>query len=103
MEVLPMSEYDAKYELDKAIEVCRNGYYEDCQLRPTTWRTKNRQWDRVICTVCTGCGKPLSRYDELKKHAYCPECRDILFPEVGSAREPFKRTLFYRRTKGDFW
>jgi hypothetical protein len=103
MEVLSMSEYDAKYEVDNAIEVCRNGHYEDYRQRQKTWRAKNRQWDRVICMVCAGCGKPLNRYDNLKKHAYCPECRDILFPEVGSPRESFKRRLFYRKTKGDFW
>jgi hypothetical protein len=56
--------------------------YSTYERRSKTWRSKSRQWDYIICKVCTGCGKQLSRYDNLKRYAFCFSCREILFPET---------------------
>jgi hypothetical protein len=51
---------------------------------------ERRQWDYIICKVCTGCGKQLSRYDNLNGYAFCFSCREILFPE----------TVIYQESRG---
>ena len=56
--------------------------YSTYERRPKIWRSKRRQWDYIICKVCTGCGKQLRRYDNLKGYAFCFSCREILFPET---------------------
>ena len=52
-----------------------------------TWRSTNRQWDYIICIPCVGCGKPLGRYENLNRLAFCHSCREILFPETINPRE----------------
>lgn len=76
-----MYEYDKMYETKGAIEVCKNGY-KVYKTQSGYWRSKHKQWDYIICKVCTGCGKPLSRYDTLKGYAFCSQCRQILFPKL---------------------
>lgn len=69
------------YEVKNAIEACKgdyNGYKRQSGYR----RSNNRQWDYIICKVCIGCGKPLSRYDNLRGYAFCFKCRKTLFPET---------------------
>jgi hypothetical protein len=80
-----MYEYDA-YKVESAIEAV----YErpsSSKGRPRRWRAKDRQWDAIICTVCVGCGKPLGRYENLNRLAYCFDCRRILFPETINVSE----------------
>jgi len=50
--------------------------------RPKGWRSPHRQWDYIVCTVCLGCGKPLGRYENMKRLAFCENCREILYPET---------------------
>ena len=73
-----------EYEMDEVKEAieAQNRSYSARQRRPKTWRSKDRQWDYIICTICVGCGKPLSRYENLNRLAYCFDCRRILFPET---------------------
>jgi hypothetical protein len=66
--------------------------YRTYKRRPKTWRSKSRQWDYIICKVCTGCGSRLSRYDNVKGYAFCFSCREILFPE----------TVIYQESRG-YW
>lgn len=55
---------------------------------PKNWRSSSRQWEYLVCTVCAGCGKPLGRYENLNRLAYCKSCREILFPETVIRRQP---------------
>jgi hypothetical protein len=76
-----MGVYDDTYEVKRSIEECsrNNSRYK---RRPANWRSSRRMWDYVLCKVCTGCGKPLSRYDVLKGYAFCYPCRRNFFPET---------------------
>ena len=96
-----MNECDRMDEVIKAIEAC-NGYYSAYEIEPNVQIPDNRQWDRIICTLCAGCGKPLSRHDNFNRHAYCMECREILFPETVASKEFLKRGSNQDRGKGHF-
>lgn len=80
-----MYEYDDMYEVSGAIEAQQTEYSD--YRSPASWRAKDRQWDAIICTVCVGCGKPLGRYENLNRLAYCFDCRMILFPETINASQ----------------
>ena len=45
------------------------------------------QWDKIICILCTGCKKPLGRYENFNRLAFCHSCREILFPETITPRD----------------
>lgn len=64
---------------DTNVHLKSYGTYEGM---PKTRRSISRQWDYIICKVCIGCGKQLCRYDNLKGHAFCFGCREVLFPET---------------------
>ena len=51
------------------------------------FRSRNRQWDYIVCKVCVGCGKPLGRYENTKGLAFCRRCCEILFPESATEVE----------------
>ena len=55
------------------------------------WRSSYRQWDRIIGTVCIGCGIKLGRYENLNNLAFCFSCREILFPETVTKKEVKQR------------
>jgi hypothetical protein len=80
MEVGTMYDYDGMYEVKGAIEAEQLEYVETGS--PPKLRSKDRQWDAIICTVCAGCGKPLGSYENQNRLAYCFDCRRILFPET---------------------
>ena len=82
------------YEPKKTIETY-NGYYSPYQKRTKAWRSTNRLWDKIICMICTGCGKPLGRYENLNRLAFCLECREVLFPETVRPRKPYWRNSSY--------
>jgi hypothetical protein len=87
MEVFEMNKYDGMYEVKKAIEAY-SGANSSCEKRFGSRRSKNRQWDYIIRTVCTGCGKTLGQYENLNGFAFCFDCRKILFPETIVGHEP---------------
>jgi len=95
-----MDKYEM-YKVKKAIDQC-NGSHSTYERRPKTWRSKHRQWDRIICTVCVGCGKPLGRYENLNRLAYCFDCRRILFPETIPSQEFNGKRSPYPRPRGHF-
>ena len=98
MEVFHMDKYEM-YEVEKAIRAySANKPHE----RPSNWRSENRQWDYIICTVCTGCGKPLSRYENHKGLAFCFSCREILFPETVTLDKSRRQRFPYPRSGGQF-
>ena len=76
-----MYTYDNMYEVKGAIGICNNGY-ESYKSQPGYLHSKYRQWDYIINKICTGCKKPISRYDTLEGYAFCSQCRRILFPET---------------------
>ena len=85
-----MNLYDDMYEVKRAVEKY-NRASDHAKGRPANWRSSHRMWDYVICKVCTGCGKPLKRYDLLKGYAFCFPCRLAFFPETISM------TYYYRK------
>ena len=60
-----------------------------------TWRSTNRQWDYIICIACAGCGKALSKYDNIRGFAFCHNCREILFPDTVNPHESHCRSSPY--------
>jgi hypothetical protein len=94
-----MYQYDKMYEVESAIEVCNSGY-NAYKRRSEDWRSKHRQWDYIICKICTGCGKALSRYDTLKGHAFCYQCRQILFPETVNTHKSYGKRFRIPRSSG---
>ena len=94
-----MYTYNNMYEVKSAIE----GYNRNCsgyKEKPAYWRAVHRQWDYIIGRVCTGCGKPLSRYDTLKGYAFCFHCRQILFPETVKAHKSYGKRFRHPRARG---
>ena len=89
------------YDDIKAIESCQRDYSVR-ESRENSWRSGHRQWDYIICTVCTGCGKPLSRYENLRGLAFCVSCREILFPETVTPYKSQRQRLPYARPRGQF-
>ena len=81
-------------EVIKAIEDAGRKYKVKVP-KPKNWRSPNRQWDRIIRTVCTGCGRPLGRYENENKLAFCYQCRRILFPETMPSKESWQRKKYY--------
>jgi len=53
-------------------------------------RYGGKMWDRVVCVICTGCGKPLDRYETLNDLAFWFDCRKILFPDTVVSRRKWK-------------
>ena len=92
-----MYAYDNMYEVKSAIEIVNKGY-DGYRPRPVYCRSKDRQWDYIIRRVCTGCGKPLNRYDTRKGHAYCLQCRQNLFPETVNPYEFYSHRFRHRRS-----
>ena len=64
-----------------------------------TFRSYDRKWDYIVCTLCTGCGKPLGRYENLNRLAFCRNCRALLFPETVSPEHSIDRGFPYRRAR----
>lgn len=81
-EVFQMDKYDI-YQINKPIGRSNYRTYGR-QYRPSL--SNSRHWDRIICTLCVGCGKALGRYENLRRLAFCHECREVLFPETVSPR-----------------
>jgi len=69
------------YEVTQAIRAVSNRYKLP-EKRDQNWRSPHRQWDRIICRVCAGCGKQLGRYENRKNLAFCYSCREILFSDT---------------------
>jgi hypothetical protein len=92
MEVFIM-EPETAIEIKNAIELAQENYpiIQSDGAEPSKWRSPNRQWDRIINKVCSGCGKRLGRYENKNNLAYCFECREILFPESIPARKSFRK------------
>ncbi len=89
--------YKSAYqEITQAIEAVSGGY-KKLQPRKPHYRSPNRQWDRIICRVCTGCGKPLGRYENKNRLAFCFECREILFPETVTQQKSWPKKSVHRR------
>jgi hypothetical protein len=86
--------YKSAYqEITQAIETIKGGY-KKLRSRKSCYRSTNRQWDRIIRTLCTGCGKPLGRYENQKRLAFCFECRRILFPDTINPKESWRKPKF---------
>jgi len=87
------------YEVIRAIAVANDSYDLDTTRggEPDYRRSENRQWDKVICVVCTGCAKPLGQYENREGLAFCYECRDVLFPELGSLKESWRKRHYLWR------
>ena len=93
-----MDEYET-YEVEKGMEPYDgNRPYGKSE----NWRSAKRQWDRIVCIVCTGCGKPLSRYENLNRMAFCLDCREVLFPETIGPREALRRKVREVKRGGDY-
>ena len=94
---------DKIYEIIKAIEAIQGDYYT-AESRPThrskNWRSEHRMWDYLICRVCSGCGKPLGKYEYRNNLAFCYQCRKILFPETVSPHETFRNKNTHFPSKG---
>lgn len=83
--------YKSAYqEITHAIETIKDGYKNQRSRKPS-YRSTNRQWDCIICTMCTGCGKPLGRYENQNRLAFCFECRKILFPDTINPKESWRK------------
>jgi hypothetical protein len=88
------------YASDKANEfVPKRG--QTFEERGRTFRSYNRQWDYIVCTICVGCGKPLGRYENLSRLAFCRSCREILFPET--VRDDESREKRFSNRRRDSW
>ena len=90
------------YDDIKATEGHKCDDHSIYERRDKNWRSRNRQWDYIICTVCTGCGKPLSRYENLRGLAFCVSCREILFPETVTRYKSRSQRFPYARPRGQF-
>jgi len=98
MEVFHMNK-QIMYEVIKAIEACQKKYGE-YYANSSDQRSGNRRWDYIIQTVCVGCEKPLGRYENLNRLAYCKSCREILFPETVDFEERHSQRSPYRKFRG---
>ena len=85
-----MYSYNNLYEVNSAIGFCCNGY-ESLKIQSGYGHSKYKQWDYIIGTVCTGCGRLLSRYDTGKGRAFCYQCSQILFPEPEHRSTSYKK------------
>ena len=103
MEVFNMVEYKT-YEVDKYEAYKGYGPYNGNRsyVKSESWRSPKRQWDRIVHFVCTGCGKPLSRYETVNKLAFCLDCREVLFPETIGPKEALQRKVREVKRKGDY-
>ena len=90
-----------RYEIDEVNRAINDQRYSSCYYgnRPNAYRSENRQWDRIIGVACTGCGKIMNRYDTRQGHAFCYNCRSLLFPEGNNP----KPSRFKRKRYNDFW
>ena len=98
MEVVNM-EPETALEIKNAIESAQENYpiCEQRRVEPSKWRSPDRQWDRIINKVCSGCGKRLGRYENKNDLAFCYECREILFPETIPDRKAFMKRFPVQR------
>jgi len=90
-----------RYEIDEVNRAIR-GYHDDDHYyknRTHPYRSENRQWDRIIGIACTGCGKIMNRYNTRQGHAFCYNCRSLLFPE----RNNSKPSRFKNKGYNNFW
>ena len=90
------------YDDIKATEGHKCDDHSIYERRDKNWRSGHRQWDYIICTVCTGCGKPLTRYENLRGLAFCVSCREILFPETVPRYKSRGQRFPYPRSRGHF-
>ena len=67
------------------------------EKRDGSLRPYNGRWDYIVCRLCVGCGKPLGRYENLNRLAYCRNCREILFPETVKHDEYSNKRFQYPR------
>jgi hypothetical protein len=91
---------EAVIEIVNAIEAAKENYpipESSCRKKPSKWRSPHKQWDRIVCKVCGGCGKRLGRYENTNNLAFCYECREILFPESVKARKSVSEKFKHRR------
>ena len=100
MEVFHMDKYKMHEDM-KASEAYQKRY-NAYDRRHKSWRSGRRQWDYIICKTCIGCGKPLSRYENLRGLAFCFSCREILFPETIPPYKYRDRRYLYPAPRGHF-
>ena len=93
-----MTTYDNKCKA-KGAAGGYNRNYRVYKRQPAYWRSEHRQWDYIICKACTGCGRRLSRFDNLKGYAFCYSCREILFPETVIYQETRRFTSPYHDSR----
>ena len=93
-------EQEAALEIKNAIESAQENYpiRERSRAELSKWRSPNRQWDRIINKVCSGCGKRLGRYENKNNLAFCYECREILFPESIPAQGNVQEKIFVSKS-----
>ena len=100
MEVFRMDKYKM-YEDIKAGKVYQ-GQYKRYERSYQNRQPGRRQWDYIISKVCIGCGKPLSRHENLKGLAFCFSCRQVLFPETINPYKYGTRRYFSRPLREHF-
>jgi hypothetical protein len=89
-------------EIIRAIEAC-NGDYSLYGQNLNAGLSGDKQWDKIICVLCTGCRKPLGKLENRKRLVYCSACREVLFPETVSPEENMSRMRRYSGWKGQGW
>jgi len=89
------------YKLYETIRPVEDGYsgYRITE-KPGTLRSNTRKWDSII-RICSGCADPLRGYDSQKGYAFCPSCREALFPETVNQRT-FDKRYHHLRPRGHF-
>lgn len=65
----------------------RDVYHEHAEGKP---------WDFIIRVICSGCGKTLSRNDNIGRYAYCYQCRSVLWPETVNPYKAFRKRSYSR-------
>ena len=83
-------------EVIDAVNAISAKYY-NANNKARILRSPYRQWDRIIGTVCIGCGIKLGRYENLNNLAFCYSCREILFPETVTKKEVNQRKFSNRK------
>ena len=92
-------EPEAALEIINAIESAQMNYpiHESDRKEPSKLQSPDRQWDRIVRKVCTGCGNRLGKYENTNNLAFCYECCAILFPESIPERGSFRGKFSQRK------